>query len=120
MSDNRVFVIAEAGVNHCGDLERAKEMVRVAAASGADAIKFQTFSAKELTVKTAPKAEYQVEATGNDESQQSMLHQLELDHPSHRILRDLCVDEGVEFMSTGFDHHSVDFLVELGIRKSTL
>ena len=85
-----VFIIAEAGVNHCGDLDKAKKMVEVAAFSGADAIKFQTFKAEALTVSDAPKAEYQKKAVGDGDSQQSMLLELELSDDDHQQLLECC------------------------------
>ncbi|NKB75847.1 MAG: N-acetylneuraminate synthase [Gammaproteobacteria bacterium] len=112
-----VFIIAEAGVNHCGDLGNAKKMVEVAALSGADAIKFQTFKAESLTVTNAPKAEYQKMATGTEDSQQTMLSKLELSDDDHRELFVHCQQYGIEFMSTGFDTDSVDLLVRLGIKR---
>lgn len=110
------FIIAEAGVNHNGDLALAHRLVKVAASSGADAVKFQTFSADKLTSKGAQKAEYQKQTTG-DGSQYEMLKALELSDESHRELARLCVDLGIEFMSTAFDEDSLDLLVELGIRR---
>ena len=112
-----VFIIAEAGVNHCGDLQKAMEMVEVAARSGADAIKFQTFKAASLTVSDAPKAAYQKKATGDDGNQQSMLSELELSDEDHAFLFECCQKFGIEFMSTGFDTESVDLLVRLGIAR---
>ncbi|NKB63159.1 MAG: N-acetylneuraminate synthase [Gammaproteobacteria bacterium] len=117
MITRSVFIIAEAGVNHCGDLGNAREMVEVAAGSGADAIKFQTFRAQSLTVNDAPKAEYQKQNTSDDDSQQEMLARLELSDDDHRQLFDHCQRHGIEFMSTGFDIESVDLLVRLGIQR---
>ena len=112
-----VFIIAEAGVNHCGDIEKALKMVQVAAKSGADAIKFQTFKADSLTTANAPKARYQEKYTGNQDSQRAMLARLELSEGSHKLLVESCQAHGVEFMSTGFDIKSVDLLVDLGIKR---
>ena len=113
----RVFIIAEAGVNHCGDIEKALKMVQVAAKAGADAIKFQTFKADSLTTANAPKAHYQEKYTGNQDSQRAMLARLELSEGSHELLVQSCQDHGIEFMSTGFDTSSVDMLVALGIKR---
>lgn len=111
------LVIAEAGVNHNGDLERAKEMVRAAARAGADLVKFQTFQASQLVRKDAPKARYQAETTGSGETQYDMIKRLELSRSDHEALLQTCAEEGIGFFSTGFDPESVDFLVELGIER---
>jgi len=105
------FVIAEAGVNHNGDRDIAFKLVEVAAAAGADAVKFQTFQADRLASRHAPKAAYQEETTGTAETQHAMLRRLELSHPMHLALRDHCMELGIEFLSTPFDAASADFLV---------
>lgn len=110
------FIIAEAGVNHDGDSAQALKLVDVAARSGADAIKFQTFSADKLTRKGAEKAEYQKKMTG-DGDQHAMLAKLEMSNDLHHALVKRCAELGIEFMSTGFDEEAVDFLVSLGIRR---
>lgn len=110
------FVIAEAGVNHNGDESLAIGLVEAAAASGADAVKFQTFSADRLTRRGAKKASYQ-EASSSGGDQYEMLKALELPHDAHRRLYERCADLNIEFMSTAFDHDSLDFLIELGIRR---
>lgn len=112
---NRILIIAEAGVNHNGDMQIAKKMIDVAAEAGVDYVKFQTFKAEKLVSKTATKAEYQAENTGNDESQYEMIKNLELDRDKHEILIGYCEEKGIKFLSTAFDHDSVDLLVELGI-----
>ena len=113
-----VYIIAEAGVNHNGSVEIAKQLVEVAAAAGADAVKFQTFKAEYLATTDAPKAEYQSRTTSLDESQFSMLKKLELDENAHRRLMDQCNKCGIEFLSTPFDLQSVDLLAkELKIGK---
>ena len=109
----RVFVIAEAGVNHGGSLEDALRMVDVAAEAGADAIKFQTFDAARLATRRAGKAAYQVRNTGADDGQLSMLKALELDREAHRTLVGRAKARGVRFMSTAFDLDSLDFLAGL-------
>ena len=117
-SANSVFVIAEAGVNHNGSLERALELVDVAAEAGANAVKFQTFRAEELAHAMAPKADYQIRATGANESQFEMLRKLELGHEAHHALLIRCRRRGIEFMSTAFDIESLNFLVEkIGVRR---
>ena len=116
MSDKRrVQIIAEAGVNHNGDLSLAKRLVEVAAEAGADIVKFQTFKADRLAAPSAPKARYQKEQTGSSESQRNMLRQLELSEEDHRALAEHCRDCQIDFLSTGFDIESVDFLVGLGV-----
>lgn len=113
---NNCFVIAEAGVNHNGSIELACELVKEAHQAGADAVKFQTFKADKLVCKGAEKAEYQKKQTG-DGDQFSMLKQLEMTPEMHSILLTLCNELGIEFMSTGFDENSLDYLVELGIKR---
>jgi N,N'-diacetyllegionaminate synthase len=115
-TENRTYIIAEAGVNHNGSLELAKEMVAVAADAGADAVKFQTFKAKRLVTASAPKAEYQRAVTSESESQFEMLKKLELDLEAHQQLLDECRRKGIDFLSTPFDLESVDLLVGLGMQ----
>jgi len=107
-----VFVIAEAGVNHNGDMERAKALVDAAAEAGADAVKFQTFRADELVTQTAQKAEYQQRTSEATESQHSMLRRLELASDAHEMLLEHCQEQGISFLSTPFDSKSANFLVE--------
>ena len=109
------LVIAEAGVNHNGDLARAIEMVRVASEAGVDAIKFQTFKADRLVTDDSPKAPYQLQSTDPIEGQHAMLERLQLDEQDHLRLRDACRDAGVMFLSTPFDRESADLLDELGV-----
>lgn len=115
--NDHVFIIAEAGVNHNGSLEMAERLVRAAKAAGADAVKFQTFKAERLVTKQAEKAEYQKVSSGAGESQFAMLKRLELSEAQHRELLALCRSIGIEFMSTGFDEESADFLAGLGIQR---
>ena len=107
------FVIAEAGVNHNGDLELGLRLVDAAARSGADAVKFQTFRASRLVAPTAPKARYQVASGPEGESQSQMLEKLELDFEQHVALRDHAQAQGLVFLSSPFDEESVDLLVKL-------
>jgi N-acetylneuraminate synthase/N,N'-diacetyllegionaminate synthase len=109
------FVIAEAGVNHNGDLDLGRELVRVAANAGADAVKFQTFSAERLVTASAPKAAYQVERTDPSETQQAMLKHLELGIAEHRELMKECERHGILFLSSAFDEESADLLEKLGV-----
>lgn len=113
---SHTFVIAEAGVNHNGSDEMALRLVEVAAASGADAVKFQTFSAGRLTRRGAPKAEYQLRATGAGD-QYDMLKALEMSEQLHRDIVRRCDELGIEFMSTAFDEQSLDLLISLGIKR---
>lgn len=110
--DKKVFIIAEAGVNHNGSLELAKELVDIAAESGADAVKFQTFKTEKIISRYAPKAEYQIKTTGELESQLEMVKKLELSSSQFLELAEYCLAKGIEFMSTPFDMDSVDFLAE--------
>lgn len=109
------FIIAEAGVNHNGDLELAKRLVAVASEAGADAVKFQTFKAERVVGATAPKAKYQMNVTDSTESQLDMLRRLELSREAHGELLIHCQERGVLFMSTPFDEESADLLDDLGI-----
>ena len=108
-----VYVIAEAGVNHNGELELARRLVDCAAEAGADAVKFQTFDAKKLATRTAPKASYQQRTTDSAESQLEMLRKLELPREWHWELRERARTRGIEFLSTAFDAGSLTFLEEL-------
>lgn len=112
----KTFIIAEAGVNHNGDEKLALALVEAAAKSGADAVKFQTFSANKLTRRGAEKAEYQKQATGEGD-QHAMLKALEMSESLHRRLFAHCREFGIEFMSTAFDEEALDFLVDLGIKR---
>lgn len=110
----KTLIIAEAGVNHNGDLALARQLIDVAAAAGADIVKFQTFTADRLATRAAPKADYQSENTGTTESQHDMLRRLELTPEMHRELIAHCGKRHIGFLSTGFDVESIDLLVSLG------
>jgi len=112
---NRTLIIAEAGVNHNGDLELAKQLIDVAAKAGADYVKFQTFSADRIVTKSADKAEYQKQSFDSSESQYEMLKRLELSVEMHLELVEHCEHRLIKFLSTGFDLQSVDLLVGLGL-----
>lgn len=114
MTSNRTLIIAEAGVNHNGDLELAKQLIDAAAEAGADLVKFQTFNADRLVTRTAKKANYQTQATDSQESQYEMLSRLELTPEMHKQLIAHCATLNIRFFSTGFDIESVDLLVSLG------
>ncbi|MCG3714151.1 N-acetylneuraminate synthase [Arcobacter lacus] len=112
---NKVFIIAEAGVNHNGSIELAKKLIDVASESGVDAVKFQTFKAENLVSKNAQKAEYQKQTTDKNESQFDMIKKLELDVDTHKELMLYCKTKNIMFLSTPFDHDSIDLLSNLGL-----
>ncbi len=109
------YIIAEAGVNHNGDLGLARQLVTVAARAGADAVKFQTFKANQLATLQAPKARYQQAATDENESQYEMLKKLELHREGHHLLAQQCAADHITFLSTPFDEGSTDVLAEMGV-----
>ncbi|WP_339215281.1 N-acetylneuraminate synthase [Solibacillus sp. FSL W8-0372] len=106
------YIIAEAGVNHNGSSDMAKQLVDIAKEAGADAVKFQTFKAENLVTKNAKQADYQIENLKESTSQFHMLKKLELTFEEFTALRQYCVDKGIEFLSTPFDYESVDFLFD--------
>lgn len=106
----RTLIIAEAGVNHNGDINIAKKLVDAATDAGVDYVKFQTFKADKLVNKVAKQADYQIENTGVVESQYQMLKRLELTDENHHILIDYCDKKGMKFLSTAFDFESIEFL----------
>jgi N,N'-diacetyllegionaminate synthase len=108
-------IIAEAGVNHNGDLNAAFDLIDAAAAAGADVAKFQTFTAKRIVTTSARKAEYQKQATDPSESQLDMLTRLELTPQMHEALIARCAERGIRFLSTAFDIESLDLLAQLGL-----
>ena len=110
-----VFIIAEAGVNHNGSIEIAKKLIDIASEAGADAVKFQTFKTENLVSKNAAKAEYQKETTGKEESQFEMIKKLELNVDTHKKLMTYCDEKKIMFLSTPFDHDSIEILYELGL-----
>jgi len=111
-----VFIIAEAGVNHNGSLDLAKQLIDVAKEAGVDAVKFQTFKAEKLVSKNAQKAEYQKEnMNSSDDSQFNMLKKLELDVDTHYELIEYCKSKDIMFLSTPFDHDSIEVLDNLGL-----
>ena len=111
----KTLIIAEAGVNHNGDLDLARQLIDVAAEAGADLIKFQTFSADRLVTTDAKKADYQKQTTDAGESQHAMIRRLELTREMHEALIVHCRLRGIQFFSTGFDPESIDLLAELGV-----
>ena len=112
--NSKTLIIAEAGVNHNGDLNLAKQLINAAADAGADLVKFQTFNANRQVTRTSKKADYQTQTTSSTESQHAMLRRLELTEEMHHQLIAHCLTQNIGFLSTGFDIESVDLLVSLG------
>ena len=112
----RIFIIAEAGVNHNGSLELAKKLIDIASEAGADAVKFQSFKTELLVTRDAQKADYQLKNTDNGQNQFEMLKKLELNEDAHRELISHAAGKGIIFMSTPFDHESIDLLNRLGLQ----
>jgi len=110
----KTLIIAEAGVNHNGSLELAKQLVASAAAAGVDLVKFQSFLTSKSIARHAPKAQYQKDTTGTEESQYEMVRKLELSRADHTALIEECHRHGIGFFSTAFDPESFDMLSELG------
>ncbi|MDL2252535.1 N-acetylneuraminate synthase [Ruminococcaceae bacterium OttesenSCG-928-I18] len=110
-----VVIIAEAGVNHNGDLTRAKEMAQAAKAAGADMVKYQVALPELVVSRFAQKADYQREATGGQESQLEMIRKLHFDFDAHRELKAYCEEIGIVYFATAFDLPSIDFLEEVGL-----
>jgi N,N'-diacetyllegionaminate synthase len=114
---NSVIIIAEAGVNHNGDMNLAKQLIDAAVEAGVDYVKFQTFKTENLVSKEAKKADYQIENTQNaSESQLQMLKKLELSHAQHAELISYCKQKHISFFSTAFDLDSLNYLKELGLK----
>lgn len=114
-NNNPVFIIAEAGVNHNGDINQAKKLIRQAKKIGANCIKFQTFKAERVVTQQAPKANYQLKTTNPQESQLDMLRKLELSPIAYQELVALCQKEDILIFSTPYNREDVDFLDELGV-----
>ena len=113
----RTLIIAEAGVNHNGDVATACALVDAAVEAGADIAKFQTFRADRLATSAAPKAAYQERQTKSGGAQRDMLSRLELDAAAHRTIRAHCQSRGIEFLSTAFDDESLDLLLSLDMAR---
>jgi N-acetylneuraminate synthase len=113
--NDRVFIIAEAGVNHNGDLDKALQLIDVASDAGADAVKFQTFRADRLATEGAARANYQAINLQSSGSQLEMLRQLELSVADHHALVQRCRERKIQFMSTAFDSESLEFIATLGV-----
>jgi N,N'-diacetyllegionaminate synthase len=117
MTENNVFLVAEIGVNHNGSINQAKKMIDAAKIAGADAVKFQTFTAKSLVSESTPKVPYQESGTSPDESHYEMIKSLELKREDHFLLKSYCQSAGIEFISTPYDVESAKFLhEELNVR----
>ena len=113
--ENRTFIIAEAGVNHNGDVKLAKKLIDVAKDAGADAVKFQTFKAEEVVTSQGKKADYQHRS--KEKTQYEMLKNLELSFDEFRELNEYCDNKDIEFISTPYDTKSVEFLNEIGVKR---
>jgi N,N'-diacetyllegionaminate synthase len=113
--ERKVFIIAEAGVNHNGDIGMAKKLIAAAKEAGADAVKFQTFKSDKAISKFAGKAEYQKDTTGGNETQLDMVRKLELPYDDFIELKKYCDESGIIFMSTPFDSDSINFLDRLNL-----
>ncbi len=112
-----VLIIAEAGVNHNGCIDTAKKLIDVAAKSGADVVKFQTFKSDDLTTDSAPLAEYQLKNSPELKNQRILLQKLELGEDAHKVLKDYSIKAGIEFLSTGFTIESIDLLSKIGLKR---
>lgn len=113
---NRCYIVAEIGVNHNGDVSLAKEMIDQAKMAGADAVKFQTFSAERLVSEGTPKVSYQINHTDPSESHYEMIKRLELSRDDHSVLFKYCKNLGIDFISTPYDLESAQFLLDLGVQ----
>ncbi|MEW7009879.1 N-acetylneuraminate synthase [Lentilitoribacter sp. EG35] len=114
---NKTLIIAEAGVNHNGDIDLARKLIDEAAASGADIVKFQTFQARNIASRNAAKADYQKQNTRLEETQFEMLQRLELAQQHHSKLLQHCEERNIRFLSSGFDISDLEFLIALGIDR---
>ncbi len=116
-TQNKVIVIAEAGVNHNGDIDLAEKLVTEASNAGADVVKFQTFNSSLCIAANAPKAPYQMQSCQDIESQLDMVRKYELSFSQHLLLSEACQEEGIEFLSTAFDMPSIDLLGSIGLKR---
>jgi N,N'-diacetyllegionaminate synthase len=117
MQNTKTLIIAEAGVNHNGDIKLAEQLIEQAAKAGADMVKFQTFITEEVISKDAPKADYQKTTTGNTETQFEMVKKLELSIEAHYHLQQYCKQFNIEFLSTPFDLPSIDLLQQMNLQS---
>lgn len=117
---NQVLIIAEAGVNHNGNIDKAKMLIDAAAEAGVDYVKFQTFKADKMVTKSASRAEYQESNTGDKDSQYEMLRKLEISEEMHLELIQYCESKNIKFLSTAFDLESLSFLKSLGLKLAKI
>lgn len=117
---NRTLVIAEIGVNHDGELDKAIKLVDCAAEAGADVVKFQTYVAENLVTKNALRAGYQINNSTQSESQLEMLKRLSLSNSDLKVVFEHCSRIGIEFLSTAFDVESFEFLISLGLKRTKI
>lgn len=117
---SKTLIIAEAGVNHNGDIDLAKQLIDAAAEAKVDFVKFQTFKADKLVTKAAKRAEYQDKNTADGDSQYEMLKKLELSDEDHTFLYEYCASKGIQFLSTGFDLESLSYLKKLGVELAKI
>ena len=115
MNYPRTYIIAEAGVNHNGDISKAMKLIDIASSCGADAVKFQAFRTSNLILENVKKAPYQMANTGTDKSQSEMLRSLELKKEHYLLLRDYCSNKNLDFLITPFDETSLEELEELNL-----
>lgn len=115
MHPDPIYIIAEAGVNHNGNIDLARKLIVSAKQAGADCVKFQTFRADQVATAAAPKASYQLQVTDRDESQLEMLKKLELDFDAHKELIEFCKQTEIDFLSTPYSIEDVAFLEQLGV-----
>ncbi len=115
MQSKKIYIIAEAGVNHNGDITLAYKLIEKAKEVGADCVKFQTFKAEQIVTKESPKANYQLHVTDKQESQYDMLKKLELQKEDFKKLKDHCEKVGIDFMSTPYNFEDADLLDDIGV-----
>ena len=117
MKIKKTLIIAEAGVNHNGNIKYALDLINAASDCGADIIKFQTFKAKEIILENTKKTSYQLRNTGSDDNQFQMLKSLEMSDLMHEKIINHCYKKNIEFLSSGFDISDLEYLVKLGIKR---
>ena len=114
---SKIYIIAEAGVNHNGNLEMALDLIKKAKKPGADCVKFQTFKAENIVTESSPKAAYQLKTTSEQETQFSMLKSLELGYDAYLQIKKECENQAIDFISTPYHYDDVDFLDEIGVSQ---
>ena len=113
----RAFIIAEIGINHNGNMNIAKKMIRVAKECDADAVKFQSYITSNLVTKSEKQMPYQLKNNKSKVSQYKMLRKSELSHDQQKILKNYCKHKNIEFISTPYDEKSAKFLCKIGVKK---